>query len=304
MNLATPLVAPYSAMQCSSEPRLRADFLKQQRRLHDARAPERLIAHYTLERELTDRLRQASPEARGRMYTEVYRELFTSLPDHPQKEVRRGDVNRRDSEFYQIANELKPNSVFLEIGCGDAAFGFTVAKTVRTVYGLDVTDTLIDFESAPSNFRYLATDGIDIPLPGEKIDFAYSNQVIEHLHPEDAAKQLAEVYRVLKPGARYTCITPSRLTGPHDISCYFDYDATCLHLQEYDYAALRSLFRAAGFRHFSCSVWTRGRQIVLPYWVLRTLEHILLRLPSSTRAALTRPIPIKALFGLNFTALK
>ena len=42
-----------------------------------------MIAHYRLERELSDRLRRASREARSRVYAEVYGELFASLPDHP-----------------------------------------------------------------------------------------------------------------------------------------------------------------------------------------------------------------------------
>ena len=37
---------------------------------------------------------------------------------------------------------------------------------------------------------------------------------------------LANLYRALKPGAVYVCITPNRLSGPHDISLYFDSVAT------------------------------------------------------------------------------
>jgi hypothetical protein len=42
-----------------------------------ARAPDRAT--------LADRLRAASRDERCRLYTEVYSELFNSLPDHPQK---------------------------------------------------------------------------------------------------------------------------------------------------------------------------------------------------------------------------
>jgi predicted SAM-dependent methyltransferase len=34
----------------------------------------------------------------------------------------------------------------------------------------------------------------------ESVDLAYSNQLMEHLHPDDASEQLANVYRALKPG--------------------------------------------------------------------------------------------------------
>jgi len=199
---------------------------------------------------------------------------------------------------------LQSDAIFLEIGCGDAALGFAAAEQVRTVYGLDVTDALIDFGAAPANFRFLRTGGVEIPLPANEIDFAYSNQLMEHLHPDDAADQLTEVCRVLKPGGRYMCITPSRVTGPHDVSCYFDYEATCLHLKEYDYGALRGLFRLAGFQNFSCSASIRGREIRLPYPAVRAVERGLLLLPRHIRASLTSSGSAQAILGLTVVAVK
>ena len=40
--------------------------------------------------------------------------------------------------------------------------------------------------------------------------------------PEDAVEQLRHLHAALAPGGVYLCITPSRLTGPHDISYLFD----------------------------------------------------------------------------------
>jgi SAM-dependent methyltransferase len=293
-----------SAVQNSSSPRFRPDFFKQQHFLRDDRAADRLVAHYVLERALSDRLRRASRAGRSLAYTEVYRELFTSLPDHPQRRVSPGGSVRVEAQLRRIDKLLRPLSVFLEIGCGDAALGFAAASQVHTVFGLDVTDALIDFASAPSNFGFLRTAGIEIPLPAGKVDFAYSNQLLEHLHPEDAADQLREVCRVLKPGGHYMCITPSRVSGPHDISCYFDYEATCLHLREYDYGSLRALFRDAGFQNFSCCASIRGREVRLPYAAIRALERSLLVLPAHIRANLTRASPVQAILGLNIIAEK
>jgi ubiquinone/menaquinone biosynthesis C-methylase UbiE len=262
------------------------------------------MAHYRLERALSDRLRQAPREARSRVYQEVYQELFAALPDHPQRLVRRDHSANIAARRRRLSQKLQPHSVFLEIGCGDAALVFAVAPGVRTAYGLDVTDALIDFAAAPPNFAFVRTAGIEIPLPAESVDFAYSNQLIEHLHPEDAPDRLKEVWRVLKPGGRYMCITPSRITGPHDISCFFDFEATGLHLQEYDYGSLRALFCNAGFRQFSCLVSARGYEVGLPYGLARLLEQGLLALPPRLRASLTRPAAVRALMGLNILAVK
>lgn len=56
---------------------------------------------------------------------------------------------------------------------------------------------------------------------------------MEHLHPDDAYEQLQEIYNALIPGGIYICITPNRLSGPHDVSQYFDSIATGFHPKEY-----------------------------------------------------------------------
>jgi SAM-dependent methyltransferase len=284
---------------------LRPDFAKVQRHLHEMRSPERLVAHYALERRLSDRLRRASREARRTVYTEVYSELVASLPDHPyHSPARSSAVERLDGQLRRIDSYLQPDTPFLEIGCGDAALAFAVARRTSIAYAVDVTDALIDFANAPVNFRFLQTNGVEIPLASASIDLAYSNQLMEHLHPADAVDQLKEVHRVLKPGGCYICITPSRLTGPHDISCYFDYEATCFHLREYDYSALRDLFQDAGFTEFRCYVSARGRLIRIPYPVMRTFELIFLALPLQVRAALTRARTVSYAMGLNVLGVK
>jgi SAM-dependent methyltransferase len=281
----------------------RPDFAKRQRSLGDERPPERITAHYLLERKLSQRLRDAPREARSQVYTEVYAALFASLPDHPQR-TRPMAATRVEAQLQRIARELGSQSAFLEIGCGDAALAFAAAAKVNAAYGVDVTDALIDHQSAPPNFRFIRTSGINIPLPDDAIDFAYSDQLMEHLHPDDASDQLQEIRRVLRPGGRYMCITPSRVTGPHDISSYFDYEATGLHLKEYDYGELRSLFAAAGFREFRCRNWVHGHEVNFSYPVLRALERCLLLLPGRLRDRLTHLGPLETILGLNVIATK
>ena len=70
---------------------------------------------------------------------------------------------------------------------------------------------------------------------------------MEHLHPDDAVDQLKNIYNALVNGGKYICITPNRLTGPHDISKYFDNVATGFHLKEYTVTELSGLFREVGF---------------------------------------------------------
>lgn len=264
----------------------------------DHRSPERISAHYQLERQLAQRLRDAPAHVRGRVYSEVYAELFRTLPDHPQSAPpRHSGRGRREASL--LRPFLDRGAAYLELGCGDARVCFQVAARVATAYGLDVTDVLIRRDLAPRNFKFVQTDGVNIPLPSESVDFAYSNQLMEHLHPEDAEGQLREVRRVLKPGARYLCTTPSRLTGPHDVSVFFDYEARGFHLREYDYRSLRKLALAAGFRQVDFHILLKGRRLPMPFVLGAALEWALDAAPASWRARLSRFRPLGLAMGIN-----
>jgi SAM-dependent methyltransferase len=277
---------------------LRCDFEATKRRQGDDRSPERIRAHYQLERQLADRLRDAPAHRRVKVYSDVYAELFKRLPDHPQKAAPL-HIGRARREASLLSRFLHEGTAYLELGCGDALVCFEVAGRASIAYGLDVTDVLIQRDRAPRNFEFVRTDGVNIPLPSGSVDLAYSNQLMEHLHPEDAEAQLREVCRVLKPGARYLCITPNRLTGPHDVSIFFDYEASGFHLREYDYRSLRKLGLAAGFRRVEFHVMLRGRRIPLPFVLGAVLEWALDAAPVNWRARLSRFRPLEVVMGIN-----
>lgn len=257
---------------------VRPDFLEIKRRRGDERRLERIRAHYLLERQLAARLRNAPKAQRARVYSQVYAELFASLPDHPQHAASTsGEQRQRDIAYMNVT--LGPQSTFLEIGCGDAAMSFAVAERVKQVVGLDVTDALIDFSSAPPNFAYLRTASTDIALADNSVDIAYSNQLMEHLHPDDAEDQLRDILRVLKPGGVYSCKTPNRITGPHDVSEYFGHAATGFHLCEYTYGSIRRLFLKAGFCDVRFFLNTHGMCLPFPYWLARLAEMAMATVP-------------------------
>lgn len=267
-------------------PEFRRDHERIRQRHKDTRPLERILAHYQLERRLADRLRTAPPERRARAYSEVYQELFDTLFDHPQRE-NVVQLNRADAELKTIVPFLRPETRFLELGCGDASVAFKVAEHCAEAFGLDVTDQLLR-GARPDNFHFLKTSGSDIPLDAKAIDLAYSNQLIEHLHPDDANGQLREVWRVLRPGGRYLCATPNPLNGPHDISEYFDKKATGLHIHEYQRRELARLFRSVGFREIRF-LWTpKGKNISIPKAFLAGVEAALSGLPFGMSSRMAR----------------
>jgi ubiquinone/menaquinone biosynthesis C-methylase UbiE len=202
-----------------------------------------------------------------------------------------------------IARHIGHTTIFVEIGCGDAALSVAAAKYVGVSVGVDVTDALLPAHTS-NNFQFVKTDGVKLDFASGSVDFAYSNQLMEHLHPDDAQNQLTEIRRILEPGGKYHCVTPSRLTGPHDISLYFDHIATGFHLREYDYQQLRMMFRQAGFRSFQVMLCARGRQVQVPYIFARFLEVAFGLLPHGIRSrfALTRLVSL--CFGMNVIGIR
>src|SRR5206468_11929257 len=118
---------------------------------------------------------------------------------------------------------------------------------VKHVYAVDVSSEITKNSSCPKNFTLILSDGCHVPLPDNSVDIVYSNQLIEHLHPEDTFEQTQHVYRILKAGGIYICGTPNSLSGPYDVSRDFDSIATGFHLKEYMNSELDRLFRSVGF---------------------------------------------------------
>ena len=270
----------------SGTAKLRSDFARLRAASGETRSPDRLAAHYALEVSLAGRLKASRPGERAQTYAAVYEALFAGVPDHPQHAPR---TDLRRSRLLQQAAFLRrylhAQSTYVEIGCGDAALAKLIAPSVRSAIGVDVTAALVDGDAPPAGFSFVRTDGVALDLPDGTADVAYSNQLMEHLHPDDAGAQLAEVLRILKPGGQYICTTPNRLTGPHDISRYFSHEPQGFHLREYTHSSLAKLFRAAGFRAVSPVILVKGRACAPPLGAVAAVEWGLERLPAKLLAA-------------------
>lgn len=254
----------------------------------DSRTATQLREHYAIEHRLAERLLRAPTAERGALYARVYDELFASIPHHPQLLLRasRERATRVERELYFLAPLLDPELSVLEIGAGDQALSRRLARIVGEVHAVDVASEIASPRPAVENLHTYLTDGRRLPLATDSIDLAYSNQLMEHLHPEDAIEQLREVFRVLSPGGRYLCVTPNRLTGPWDISRMFSTAPTGLHLREYSNRELAETLREAGFGriHAVVPAGVSGARVV-PAWLFTLPERVLQGLPHHARRA-------------------
>ena len=125
------------------------------------------------------------------------------VADHPQiarKSNPAAQAVHASRELQLVARFIGPGTNYLEIGAGDCSLAFAVAGKVIHVYAIDVSDEISKQIETPANFELIISDGISIPVPAGSIDFAYSNQLMEHLHPDDAESQLENVFTALRPG--------------------------------------------------------------------------------------------------------
>lgn len=273
----------------------------------ETRTAEKLWEHYLAEKELAERLRRASAGERTGLYSSVYEELFRRIPDHPQLRRKTSATQQAQhiaTQLRLLRPWLKRDTTFLEIGAGDCALSFAIAKHVSHVYAVDVSETATRTKTTPRNFTLLLSDGSSIPAPAGKITLAYSNQLMEHLHPDDALAQLTNIHLSLVPGGVYVCVTPNRLTGPHDISRYFDDNATGFHLKEYTARELIRMFRNAGFRTAHQSIPTSRGFSVIPTALSALIESMCEFPPRSVRARILAQRRVDKLLEIRLVARK
>jgi SAM-dependent methyltransferase len=252
--------------------------------MFDTRTMQQLREHYEIEKELASRLRSASQEERRVLYSSLYDELFQRVPHHPQLTQKVSP----EKHIQMLRRFLNDEVMFLEIGAGDCALSFGVAGFVKQVFAVDVSKEITKSSTTPANFHLVLSDGCSIPVPKESINVAYSNQLMDHLHPDDALEQLQNIFTALAPGGIYLCIVPNRLNGPHDISMYFDEVATGFHLCEYTITKLSKLFKAVGFSKVNVYFWKLGIFLMLPVGPFTLVEQLLSALPHKFAKRLSR----------------
>lgn len=256
------------------------------------RTHEQLWRHYLVEKDLAQRLKQVDRNGRRAIYGTMYDELFARVPDHPRLTRREGEQLTREANRDKLAlvdNLVGPETVVLEFAPGDCRFAEALAAKARRVYGVDISDQRGDKADWPSNFELIVYDGYELPaLPDESVDLVFSDQFVEHLHPDDAEAHFALAVAKLKPGGRYLIHTPHAATGPWDVSRYFCDEPEGFHLKEWTYRELRACLLRIGFTSVRGARRSRYGPLWLPWSYFARLESLWARLPRDQRLGLAR----------------
>lgn len=154
----------------------------------------------------------------------------------------------------------QPKRIY-EIGSGKAELVSYLAELGHTCKATEITH-----ERGQKHGRDLPTltwgvsDGVHLDRFEDRgsYDLVISNQVVEHLHPDDLIQHFKAVHSIFAEGGRYILSTPHAWYGPWDISKVFKCRrATGMHLKEYTYRELRAGLQAAGFARI-LAIWKRG----------------------------------------------
>jgi SAM-dependent methyltransferase len=271
------------------------------------RTAEQIREHYEIEKQLASRLRNVGKDERRTLYAALYDELYRRVPHHPQLTQKASPEEKRRAVELQmkfLGRFFGAEDAFLEVGPGDCALSLEAAKRAKRVYAVDVSDEITKAAAFPENFELILSDGCTIPIPPGSVRLVYSNQLMEHLHPDDAFEQLENILRALKPGGLYVCVTPNRLAGPHDVSKYFDPVATGFHLKEYSVGEMKTLLKKAGFKKVRTYIGAKGHYLRFPVLPLVLCEKLLEILPCTLRRKLADSAPFRALLNGRFVGVK
>jgi SAM-dependent methyltransferase len=256
--------------------------MKLKRHLPRGRTAEQVKNHYLAEKAIAEKLKKAGREERKTFYRSMYEELFMSVPDHPRL-TRRGSPEmtaRKNREKYSMVGRLLDGrSVFVEFAPGDCKFAIDVSKKVKAVYALDISDQRDPGDENPDNFDFILYDGFDTDkvAPGSA-DMVFSDNLIEHLHPEDVKNHFELAYRMLRPGGRYIFRIPHAMSGPHDVSMFFSSVPRGFHLKEWTYSEIRKEILSAGFSNLYAYWQAKCLCVKMPYGYFEALERLLGRL--------------------------
>lgn len=260
--------------------------------------------HFILEKKLSAELRNASLQERKELYRKLYDQLFTTFPEISHG-INETGYNRLDWEVKFIRPFFNPQHVILEVGAGDCLLSKELAKYFKKVVAYEVADAIPFVENKPANLELKFFNGIDMFEEKESFDVIYSNQVFEHLHPDDTIPLLQTYSKFLKSNGKLILITPHRLTGPHDISRFFTDTPEGFHLKEYTYSELTSLLLSSGFSKVKAYVGhKKAGYFPVSTSLIIAIEKIYDRFPMGLKRKLRSNSLLLNLFGMKLVAWK
>lgn len=217
---------------------------------------EMILTHWELEKRLTRELLQSNPENRWEVFEKCYTMLYGEL-NWLNQFIDTDNSLCPDQRYKSLVDliGMPDNKKIYEVGSGKGEL-----IKYLTNCGFDCKATEITRHRGQKyvleypNISWGISDGVHLER-FERLDYydiVISDQVIEHIHPDDIYDHFRGVLSILSVGGRYIFATPHRYMGPSDISKVFKCDMTNgMHLKEYTYRELKEILEISGFNDIS-----------------------------------------------------
>jgi cyclopropane fatty-acyl-phospholipid synthase-like methyltransferase len=246
---------------------------------------------------------QKSPSVCPDLYDEAY--FLGSCEGYAEFIASEGThLSRRLSQALEVA-EVKTGMRVLDVGCGRGEILHHCAGLGARAYGVDYAPvaarmarkaTACEEKACDAAHVYVA-DAKSLPFPAASFDRVLMFDMVEHLHPWELDRALAEARRVLRSGGRLIIHTAPNAwydryaypvvrfvrtlmaqgaEYPRDPRAIIPTNLD-VHVNEQSALSLRRVLRQAGF---SARVWLdtppQNRE---EGWVFRSARHILFNWP-------------------------
>jgi O-antigen biosynthesis protein len=125
----------------------------------------------------------------------------------------RGEIAYEHLHRYALCLSVVAGKTVLDIASGEGFGSSMLARTARSVAGVDIDETSIahaqaTYGSVCNNLSFVRGDCYEIPSANAAFDVVVSFETIEHI--ADQGRMLTEVRRVLKPNGLFICSTPDK----------------------------------------------------------------------------------------------
>lgn len=146
--------------------------------------------------------------------------------------------------FDRLCARLSPGALVADLGCGPGRqFGWLRQRGCE-VLGVDLSVGMLALAADRAAGRVAAGDLRALPLRSAVLDGAWSSYALLHLDDDGLAAALAELRRVLRPGAPAALLLATGDGASHDPVPYAPEHARWFHLRSLD--RVRELAVAAG----------------------------------------------------------
>jgi SAM-dependent methyltransferase len=211
-----------------------------------------ILEHWELEKSLREELLQTTTDNRWEVFESCYTKLYSELAWLNELTNDKTKESSDVSFGHWVDLIGSPPKKIYEIGSGKGELISYLAGCGFECKATEITrERGSKWASTHPNLTWGISDGIHLDRfePADFYDVAISNQVVEHMHPDDLLDHFRGVYTILKNGGVYIFSTPHASIGPSDISRVFQQNKPMgMHLKEYTYFETTNLLELAGFK--------------------------------------------------------